>query len=371
MTLRILDGADYTVGGDSSTLLLHGGWSFHNWGGEVSTSVRRFGYGASFVMQANGGHCGGIKVFDPYVQADTVFFAGGLYRATSSPGDEGPQLSVGVVANATLHLCVRLISFGRVALYRCTNQGSIRFTSWELIATSDPDEFDDYTWNWIEAKAFIDDTTGYCEVRLNGKTVIHVVDEDTRNSSSPTVPAYCDMAGPGMAGSGNLTGYVDDFAVWDDAGTTCNDWMGTNRVRAMLVVADGSNIDSIIGGSSPAATHWQSVINKNMDDTKYVYMPVGQVGDHDLYEVDPQVSSPYVWAIQIRVSARQDDATQLTMKTLLESGGTLTEGVEEYMAQDYNFWYSKYEINPDTGVAFTQSEANSIQVGYKFEAVEP
>lgn len=371
MTLRILDGADYTVGGNSATLLLHGGWSFHNWGGAVSTSVRRFGYGASFEFTGNGvGHNGGAKVFDPYNQSSTVFFAGGLYRATSAPTDGGPQISIGVTASAAWHLCVRLISFGRVALYRCTNQGSLRFCTWTLIGLSDPDLFDDYSWNWIECKAFIDTTAGECEVRLNGKTVIHVVSANTRNQSSPTVPAYCDMAGPAAGGADNFSAYVDDFAVWDDEGDTCNDWLGTNRIKAMLVIADGDNIDSTIGGSSPAATNWQSVLNANMDDTKYVYIPYTDVGNFDLYDVNPIISAPIVHAIQIRVSARQDDATQLTLKTLLKSGTTTSEGVEEHMAQDYNFWYTKYEVNPDTGFGFTQSEANAIQVGYKLEAVE-
>lgn len=372
MTMRVMDGFDYMAGGASSTLFDRGGWTRSNYGGGISTSIRRFDYGASAApsINNNAGNNGASKVFAPYAEPTVVFWAGAMYRNSADAQNCGPQICVGEAISRGCHLMIRMKGAGQVVLYRGTDAIEMRNWSFVELAHSDPDLFDNLSWNWIEAKATIHDTAGECEVRLNGKTVIHVVDICTANQSV-SVPMYCNMGAFGTGGDEDFSCNIDDFAVWDTAGTTCNNWMGTNRIKAMLAISDGDNIDSIIGGTLPAATNWQSVVNASMDDTKYVYMPVAQVGDFDLYDVNPVVSAPFVWAVQVRVSARQDDATQLTLKTLLKSGVTTTEGAQEYMAQTYNFWYTKYEINPNTGFAFTQSEVNAIQVGYKFVSVEP
>lgn len=374
MTMRIIDGFDYMAASpNNSALLTRGGWALYNYGGQASATIRRFGFGAAAAptINNNAGINGASKIFNPINNSQTVFFAGALYRGSSIDSNGGPAIWVGEYSYSCAHLSVRLISHGRVQLFRGNSNGDLRNQNWTLMATSDPDLFDNFTWNWVEVKAYIDDTTGECEVRLNGKTVIHMVSADTRNSSNALIPAYCNMGGFGMGGSNDMTGYIDDFAVWDNLGTTCNTWMGTNRIKTMLVIANGTTVQSTIGGTAPAATNWQSVINAAMDDTKYVYIQDTNVGFYDLYDMDPLVSAPIVHAIQIRVSARQDDATQMVMRTLLKSGATTTEGVSENMAQDYNFWYTKYELNPNTGFAFTQAEANAIEVGYKFQALIP
>lgn len=372
MTMRVIDGFDYMAGGDSDLCFDHGGWTRSNYGGGISTTIARFGYGASAAPTINNGagNNGASKIFSPYAEPTTVFWAGGLYRNSADAQNCGPQICIGEATSRGCHLAIRMKGAGQVVLYRGTDADEMRNWSFVELAASDPDLFDNLTWNWIEAKATIHDTNGECEVRLNGKTVIHVVGATTANQHA-SVPAYVNMGAIGAGGDEDFNCNIDDFAVWDDAGTTCNDWMGTNRVKAMLAIANGDNIDSTIGGSSPAATNWQSVLNSLLGDTKYVYMDDTQVGDFDLYDMNPIISAPHVWAIQIRVSARQDDATQMTLRTLLKSGATTTEGVDENMAMDYNFWYTKYEVDPNTGVAFTQSGANAIQVGYKFQAIEP
>lgn len=372
MTMRIIDGFDYLVGGDGGTLLPRGGWTLSNYSGGFSSSITRFGYGASVAPSINNsaGNNGAGKFFEPYAESTEVFWAGGMYRNSQALSSCGPQIGVGEGVSSGCHLMVRMAPAGQIILYRGTDATSMRNWSFTELARSDPDLFDDFSWNWIEAHAIIADSGGECEVRLNGKTVIHVIDEITANQNA-AVPAYVNYGTVGTGGGSDFSCNIDDFAVWDTDGTTCNDWLGTNRIKTMIAVSNGDNIDSTIGGTSPAATNWQSVINPAMNDTKYVYLTDTQVSEYDLYDMDPIISAPYVWAIQLRISARQDDATQMVMRSLLKEGATTTEGADVNLAQTYNFWYTKYEINPDTGFAFTQSEVNSIQVGYKLQSVEP
>lgn len=370
MTMRVMDGFDYGSGGNQLT---RGGWILSNTSGTFSTSVRRFGYGGSVIVGINNGagNNGGFKIFDPYTEVTEAFFAGAMYRTGEGIyGNTGTQIGIGESSVSACHIMIRMCAPGLIKVYRGSNIQDMRNWNFTLIGQSDPDLFDNNSWNWFECYAKLDATAGEVEVRLNGRTVIHLVDIQTLNMTTG-VPAYANMGFFGAGGNEDFTGYVDDFAVWDTAGTTCNTWMGTNRIKTMLAIADGTNIDSTIGGTAPAATHWQSVGNTAMDDTKYVYMNDTQVGDFDLYDLDPVISAPYVHAIQVRVSARQDDATQMVMRNLLESGGSTAEGPDVYLPQTYNFWYSRYEVNPATGVAFTDTEANAIQVGYKFEALIP
>jgi hypothetical protein len=133
------------------------------------------------------------------------------------------------------------------------------------------------------------------------------------------------------------------------------------------MIADGATDNFSIGGSSPAATHWQSVLNQNLDDTKYEYS--SNVGDIDLFTPDPNLNSPLVHALQVRTALRQDDATQRVARHLLRISGLNYVGtVDHYTNQTYTFYRTRWELNPNTGVSFTGAEVNGLQPGVKVQA---
>jgi hypothetical protein len=289
----------------------------------------------------------------------TGFVAGAMFRADGS-STGGPALVLFDVDGVDVDIQL---------IIACRRHGMVEVCrgDYTVLGASDLGVFYYDTWFNLEVKYHINNTSGYVEVRVDGKTVLSLVDVDTQNTAN----AYANAIGCGKRGSSsNMSAYVDDFAAWDTTGGVNDDWLGTNRVKTQFVIANGDNIDSTIGGTSPAATNWQSVLNYDLDDTKYVYIPYTAVGDYDLYDVDPNISAPIVHAVQIRVGARQDDATQLIMRTLLKSGSTTTEGPDEHLSQTYNHYFDMFDLNPDTGFGWTQSEANAIQVGYKLQDVE-
>ncbi len=236
-----------------------------------------------------------------------------------------------------------------------------------LLAVSDPGVFYDNEWFFLEAYVKVDSIAGEVEIRVNTKTVISLVSSDTQN----TTRALFDMVGfTGRPSTNTIwieNQIFDDLYYCDTDGSVNNGFLGNVRVKTSFTTANGSNIDFLIGGSAPAATNWQSVQNILLNQTKFVYSPTS--GDYDLYAMDPNVNAPYVHAVQVRSSMWQDDATQRIGRNLLKTGaGTLIDGVDIYLNQTPSVYRDIIELNPDTGVFFTGTEANATQAGVKVES---
>jgi len=270
--------------------------------------------------------------------------------------------------NQQFQFTVRLDKFGVIRVIQgptnpATPWGNLPFYGPPtVLATSVMGVFQENEDFYLEIHGIIDDTSGEVEVRVNTVTVISAVNIDTRGGTlSTTIDAITlGWLSSGAPGSWNVS--YDDLYVNDTAGLTCNSWMGNQRVKSQFVIGDGSTLDFTIGGTSPAATHWQSVLNQNLDDTKFVYSPT--VGDIDLYQIDPNLNSPLVNVLQVRSALRQDDSTQRAAQHLVHiSGVDYLNPLVHYTNQSYTFYKSRWEVNPDTGVGFTGAEVNGLQPG--------
>lgn len=218
------------------------------------------------------------------------------------------------------------------------------------------------TWFFIEIQALIANSGGYAEVRMNTETIISVSSIDTQALSTANVDSV--FAGLYYEGENPPTdGYIDfdDIYASDLSGTVNNDFLGNVRTRTMTIVGDGDVIQMAIGGTSPAATNWQSVANTALDDTKYVK---GDPTEYDLYDVNAILNSPLVRSLQLKAAMKMDDATQRTGTFKIKTNGTeYTNSQVHYVNQSYTFYWSRWEINPDTSAQFTGDEVNAIQAG--------
>lgn len=116
--------------------------------------------------------------------------------------------------------------------------------------------------------------------------------------------------------------------------------------------------------TSTLMENWQAVQNEDMGETSYVRSST--VGDYDLYDLDPSINAPFVHGIQARLGMRQDDATQRIAQAVVQiPGGTASEGQDFYLNQSFSIYRDIFELNPDTGVFYSGTEANDAQVGPK------
>ena len=227
----------------------------------------------------------------------------------------------------------------------------------QLVA-SDPGVFFEDVWFNLQVK--LNQGTGAIEIRVNNKTVISIPSGSINTWNSICVGS---IQGDGLA-SYHHDFYIDDLYVLDSDGGVHNNFLGNLRVKTQVAIADGSHIDSSIGGTSPAATHWQSVNVLRTDDSKYVYTPTN--ANYDLYDLDPNQTGPYARAVQVRIVARQDDATQRTIKAKLKTATSLNTGATQfYLNQNYNHWTQIWNVNPDTSTDFTTSEVNGLEIGFE------
>lgn len=368
MTLRLVEGFDWLTTGLSNGVIQQRLGASHYympmlftgripyWGVSSNTA---FSFGASLAIG------GGLDLFDvrPYIyypvpSDDEGVIGLRVYVSSGQTGTmgpvfyssvDGPQVSVG------------FYPLGIIKVYRgAPGSGT-------LLATSSPGAYYESAWFYLEVKAKIHQSAGSVEVRLNTETIISLVDTDTCAGTTPSFNMVGLMENPGAPNGTGLSILYDDLYYTDLMGSVNNGFLGNVRVKTQFAVGNGDNIDFLIGGSSPAATNWQSVSNLAMDDTKFVYSPT--IGDFDLYDMNPTINAPYVHAIQVRSCMRQDDATQRIGHNIIKTpSGTIVEGDDHYLNQSFSLYRDIFETNPDTSTFFTGTEANGTQAGPKVDS---
>lgn len=261
--------------------------------------------------------------------------------------------------NSTPMFTVQFAAMGIVYVWR-------GYPGTNFLGRSDAGAFQQSQWFFCEIGSLISSTSGTIQVRVNTVPVIDLVAVNNNGGGRGTFNAV--MFGGQQ--SGFNTGYefhIDDMYFCDAAGSLNNSYLGNVRVKSQFAASAGDSTQFSIGGSSPAPTNWQSVLNTALNDNQFVYDST--VGDEDLYHVQAIInSSSLVHAVQVSGGYRMDDSTQRVARNVLKSGGSTTTGADHYINQNYTMYRDIFELDPSTGVSFTGAGANGMQVGVKVQA---
>ena len=362
MANLLVDGFDWFPSGQSTAtrqrlwaandFFAHSSFTFT---GDVETG--RFGFGKALLLNSNPlGEAGYVVPVGSNVS--TGFIGHALFIYPDNTDGALPSIAFYDGVANTPQLWIAFCPNGVIKVYRGDPSGT-------LLANSAPGSFQENEWFHCEAKALIASSGGTLEVRINTVPVIQLTGANTQNTSV----AYFDCIFLGGYFSSNQTIHCsfDDLFVNDTTGSQNNTWLGNVRVKTQFMIANGATNNFTIGGSSPAATHWQSVLNQLLDDTSYEYDST--VSDIDLFTPDPNLNSPLVHSLQVRMGLRQDDATQRVARAQLRIGSTVYSGVvDQYTNQTYTFYKERFQLNPATSVAFTGADVNGLQAGVKVQA---
>lgn len=369
MTLRLIEGFDYIPVGTSQTYnhFYAGQWyprgSFlgakaQNIVGAASTA---FNYGCAYSLSETVAQDFNMPRWIHPVGNQTEGYMGARVFVSTNHTGYGYITFFDGVTNVP-HICISWEDNGIIKVYRDeppTGGGGV------LLGQSDFASYYYGRWFHLEAYVKLGTTDGRVTVRINTQVVIDLIDVDTINGSR----AIIDSVGFGAPNSISNTGVwieewmIDDLYFCDPAGSINNGFLGNVRVMCQFPVSNGDVNDFTIGGSAPAATNWQSVLNTLLDDTKFVYNSTP--GDKDLYNVQAIINSPLVHGVQVRVAAKMDDATQRGMAAMIKSEGVESDGVTHYINQSYSYYRTIHELNPATGLGWTGPEVNAIQIGPK------
>lgn len=328
------------------TAAQRGAYGFYN---DSPTGVvpGRFGYGKCITLPG-----GGTNDWTTWVITEDgeTFNEGYLGVALKTTGTAG----IGFIAGAFGEQCYVTFDseIGVVKAYR----GDVGSTA--LLAYSAAGIIPQNVWMYVEVHCKIGDGTGVIEVRINTETVLALPAVDNQNFVG------CDFYDSIRFWQGGTDqAYWDDCYFNDPTGSVNNGYLGNVRVQGMLPTGVGNQTEwTSYNGVMP---NWQAATNIAISDAQYVYNPIADVGDYDLYDLPALVNTPNVYGVTVLGAYRQDDATQMFVQNALRTNGVDHFGALYATFQDYHVFYDVYETNPETGVGWTYADVNSLQIGPK------
>lgn len=217
----------------------------------------------------------------------------------------------------------------------------------------------------FEAKAKIDNTTGYVEVRVNEVTVLNLTGIDTQRTANAETSQFRiaqqgDVTDPGP-GFGLFD--LDDCFAWDtdasDAENTVVDWVGDKGCYYRRPDADTAESDWDLNGS---ATAYGALDDVPPNGTDYLDNATGTARTIVQVEDLPgNVSEVIAWMPVIY--ARKEDSGSVTLRGGVVVGTDESYGPDDTPSTAYAYLRpAPKTINPDTGVAWDNSTVPNLLI---------
>jgi hypothetical protein len=258
---------------------------------------------------------------------------------------------------ATAHLTFRLLSTGLVEVRRGTSSGTILTTSTYVYPIS--------TWADFALKWTIADAGGVCQVRFNGAPVADIAfTGDTRNGGVASVRYIVLGVLDTAINSSGLPYYFDDFVVQDTTGSAPeNDWLAAPEVLYAYPIASGSASGFTIGGTSPAATRWESLIQVPPDENSTL-VTSSVSGDQLLMEYDDPASGGDIYAVLPGFRAKSTRGS-LDLRPVHVSAGTVVSGTSTQMNPTYASYFPDVYHRAPSGALWTDLVLSGTQFGFE------
>jgi hypothetical protein len=274
------------------------------------------------------------------------FYVGvGFYMSSISGGT---QFLTFYNMNANLAFRLSIDAAGHILAVR--GDGSTRATSSLTLTTA--------TWYYVQTHVKIDDSTGLCEVLVDGTQFINLTGDDTRSDATTNGEKVNRV---GFSDSGNY--YVDDLYFNDTTGSQNNGYSGDTRVAAYIPNAAGDSTGLTRGGTDSGNNYGQVDERPPNDGTDYVFGT--DTSSYDLYNLPATSGVSTVQGVQLWVRAAKSDAGAASIALMLKSGGTEDQQADQALSTSYGYFYKTYDVDPTDSVAWTAAKVDGLQIGIK------
>ncbi len=240
---------------------------------------------------------------------------------------------------------------------RTTGQMTFAYNGTDIVTSTLP-VLTANAYNHIEAKLTVGDGTGAFEVRVDGIEVAGMT--VSSQSFGTTDISQISFRRPATGASVIVPPQINlkDFVVWDTNGSENNDFIGSCGVYYLPVTADvtipwslssGSDAFDLLNDSPPVDTDFIEADNTLPDAARFEFedVPVDVVSVKALITVH---------------RSRKTDGGEAQVQTALESETDLDNGTDRPITSAFTYWPDVSEVSPDTGVAWTPTEANEATV---------
>lgn len=325
-----------------------------------NSRLGRFNYGGAWSVNGSVGLSENLL----YIQAIPLngtysegYCGFALFKGVNSL-DHIPYISFFNGAEAHSQITVAFKDFGVIEVLRGNaNTGT-------LLSRTISGTYQDNRWFYVEIHAEIANVGGNVQVRVNTEIVLDIVSVDTQALAVSSFDSLV-IGFRGLRIIPTIDQAVDDLYFCDTAGSINNSFLGNCRVKTQFASVNSTPLQFTIGGTSPAPTNWQSVNNRGLTEAQLVFS--GVTGHLDMYELQAIVDSPTVFGVQVSSAMRQSDATQRFARNVIRASSTQVEGVTHALNQDFTYYRDIWEINPHTGIGFTDAEVNALRAGFKVQ----
>lgn len=276
----------------------------------------------------------------------------------------GSAFLMGLGYQAITQMGIAVSSDGMMHVVRgCALELGANSTDSQLMASSAAGAMPFNQWAFVEMKV----TPTSAIVRVNGVVVINYTGGSTIQNGMPSVFTQFYIGGGGFSGGGGTegwTGTVDDLYVFNGSGTTNNDFIGDVRVEYKKPNGAGNSSMSVIGGTAPAATRWQSVDDGQADGTA-TYVSLLADNDKDSYtHEDITYDGAVVYGVQGVIAVRKDDSGLAAVRHTQRVNTLDDEGPNLYPAGG-EFAYQLTQFDESADGAWTKDKFNDSEFGVK------
>ena len=227
----------------------------------------------------------------------------------------------------------------------------------ELLATTNETFLLIDGWHYFEFKCTINDTTGSFQLWVDEVEATWDganTGRDTRAGGNASTADRIFIQGV----SGGET-FIDDLYILDGTGATNNDKLGDVRVDAVMPDADG-NYEQFTNSTGVDAFALVDEIPPN-DNTDYVEHNV--IGEKDSWSFANIAATQDIHGVQLTHIARKTSANARSLKHLTRVSGSDFLGPAITMGESFDGKEHIWELNPNTGSAWTTSQINGAEFG--------
>lgn len=246
---------------------------------------------------------------------------------------------------------------------------------------SDTNVTEERTWYHCEAKWVFDGgSSGSMECRINEVEVINTSGIQTYKSGGDSEGNYSFSEVKISKGIHN-TFFLDDFYILDGEGTVANDFVGDSRIDTIFPEANGyySDFTPNVGSNYECVEagiwdYWSGIGGQTLqyrhaglDYSRYNESDT--LGDKDIYNHGSLLSlGKPIHGIQQNSIFRKTDAGKKQVEQMLRTSSTdyYTGNVIDVPDFARNYYWP-WTVNPNTGVAWTESDINALQSGIKID----
>lgn len=221
--------------------------------------------------------------------------------------------------------------------------------------------------DWVSLcmEVVIANSGGVFNLYINGSSTPDIsFSGDTQNGAN----AFFSQTYFGNADGGqfsSITLEMDDLVIQDNSGSSPEN-ARLSDIAIEAVVADGDGDDTAwnIGGSSPAATRWQSVDEIPANDGVDL-IESNTATDRNLFNfaaISTTVTVATFIALMMTMRAAKQSATTRKVKQCNKLSGTLQYGAEHTLTTSYADYVDIFHDDP-AAAAWTNANMNSAQGG--------